>query len=65
MVASSYADPIKAASHKTPKGRAVTIQLYVYPDGHGNIIAGEKNLPVANSEQAVGLFSAAWEQLRS
>jgi hypothetical protein len=64
-VATSYVDSIKGASKKTPKGRTVTIQLYVYPDGHGNFIAGEANLPVADSEEATGLFEAAWEELRS
>jgi hypothetical protein len=63
--APKYADPIKAASKKTNNGRVVDIRVYVYPDGHGNFVVGDANLPVANPEQAIGLFAAAWEQLRS
>lgn len=64
MVATSYAEPIFAVSKKTQKGRTVKIQLYVYPDGHGNVVVGGANLPVGNSTGAHGLLAGAWELLR-
>ena len=65
MAAARYAEPIVTASKKTPKGRTVTIQLYVYPDGHGNVVVQDANLPVGNSVEAHGLFAEAWELLRA
>ncbi len=50
------------ASHQsTPKGLKVEIEIYVYPDGHGNLLSKDgANTPVADAEQAIAAFANIW-----
>ena len=45
-------------------GVRIDLTFYIYPDGHGNIVYGAErnNHPVANVEQAVGVFRDVWER---
>jgi hypothetical protein len=54
----------------TPKGVRLSLTLYVYPDGHGNLYfqrpdtgkLDEAGQPVNNVDEAVQAFQAVWEQ---
>jgi hypothetical protein len=49
---------------ETPNGVRLDLRVYVYPDGHGNIIVeGQKqNYPASSSEVASNVFSGIWKR---
>jgi hypothetical protein len=49
---------------RTPKGARLDLRLYVYPDGHGNVIVQPDDkfgAPVNNIEEAVQVLRDLWE----
>jgi hypothetical protein len=65
-----WLDRMDANVKPTPKGVRLALTVYVYPDGHGNLIyqnpeTGKldvENQPVNNVDEAADAFRAAWEQ---
>lgn len=48
---------------RTPKGARLDLQLYVYPDGHGNILVkphSNGGQPVGSAEEAMGVLRDLW-----
>jgi len=49
----------------TPKGARLDLQIYVYPDGHGNILISTTNVPgqpVNDFDEAASVLRDLWEK---
>lgn len=49
----------------TPKGARLDLRIYVYPDGHGNILLksdGNGGQPVGNVDEAASVLKDLWEK---
>lgn len=66
-----WLDQMFANLKRTPKGVRLSLTVYVYPDGHGNLyylnpegktIDEMGGQPVNNIEEAVEAFRSVWEQ---
>ena len=40
----------------------IDLRFYVYPDGHGNVVAKDKNQPVNDTDEAVALLLEVWRR---
>lgn len=51
---------------RTRTGARLDLTMYVYPDGHGNVIGrGDTNHPLNNVDEAGTFFQELWEEARS
>ena len=58
MAYTSHVNKLAAKAEKTPRGIVLRgIDLYVYPDGHGNIHVGEAGLPASDPTQLCAYFA--------
>lgn len=66
----NYADWIEGIEPRcTGKGAALDLRLYVYPDGHGNIVLlhadDNSNQPVNDLGEAMQIFEDLWKKASS
>jgi len=60
---STYDQQLSAITPKKGKaGVRLDVRLYVYPDGHGNVVVEGINLPARNREVAADIFQDLWRK---
>ena len=45
------------AIHDTPRGVRIDLTIYVYGDGHTNVLTGDKEMPLADGFQTIGYLA--------
>ena len=45
------------ATHDTPRGVRIDLTIYVYGDGHTNVLTGDKEMPLADGYQTIGYIA--------
>ena len=45
------------ATHDTPRGVRIDMTIYMYGDGHANVLTGDKEMPLADGFQTIGYIA--------